>query len=329
MWKPLSVISGLVLLAAGGVMYTQVRNPILSERKQLENAKKNKETALETQKASKAALAQAGTDVEDAKRLLAANQSKKNDAQSAKDAKVAEVTATTGEKDTAAKELAELEEKLKGLGSLDQLLADLKVLEAKKALLTSNIDNTKGAIQSSISQKEATDKVVSALQLKELYQKTGTMVANFRSRVSAVNPELGFVVLSHGNASNVTKGAKFDVYRGERGVARIIVTHLEQNRSIAEVIPGTQAAGESVLPGDVAVISSVSTPRSMAQPAPAPAASPSAQPAPATELPGGEVPAETTPAPETAPAETPAPETAPAETPAPEAAPSEEMTPNN
>ena len=332
MWKPLSIISGLVLLAAGGIMYTQVRNPIRSERKQLAAAKENKDSALKNQTESKQARSKSDTDLEESKVLLAKNTREKNEAQAAKDTKVAEVTDATTKKDAAAKELAELEEKLKGLGGLERLVAELKVLQAKEAMLTEGIANTKGAIDSTVAHKAATDKVIAALKLKDLYQKTGTMVSNFRSRVSAVNPDLGFIVLAHGNSSNVTRGAKFDVIRGDKGVAKIVVTHLEQNSSIAEVIPGTVAPGESIQPGDLVVVSGSSTPRSLTAPASKdakPAATKPAAPvdpttAPATDtVPAPEnmeKPADAPPADATPAAEKPAPDAAPP-APAPDATP--------
>ena len=339
MWKPLSIISGLLLLTAGALMYTQVRYPFLSERKQLEEASKNKQSAIANQAESRNARAQSDKDLEEAKAELAKNTRLKNEAQSKKDAKVQEVTETQKQKDDAAKELAEIEEKLKGLGGLERLVAELKVLQAKQQMLTTSITNTKGAIESSIAHKEATDKVIAGLKLKDLYQKTGTMVANFRSRVTEVSPELGFVVLADGNASNVTRGAKFDVRRGDSSICKIVVTHLEQNRSIAEVIPGTVAPGQSILPGDSVVVSASSTPRALvtspaaAKPAAAkkddstadPDAAPATSPADPFATPGTDT-ATPDAVPAAAPAEAPAAEATDA--PAPEAAPKEEMKPS-
>jgi hypothetical protein len=348
MWKPLSIVSGLLLLVAGGIMFTQIRGTIQSERKQLAAAKANKESALANQQESKKARAQSDTDLDEAKNELAKNTRQKNEEQARKDAKVQEVGTASGEKDAAAKALAEIEEKLKGLGGLERLVADLNVLKAKKATLESSIVNTKGAIESTVAHKQATDEVIAALKLRDLYQKSGTMVAGFRSRVAAVNPDLGFVVLAHGNASNVTKGAKFDVYRGSKGVARLVVTHLEQNRAIAEVIPGTVAAGDGVQPGDLAVVSASSTPTSLStnaardaaakpdatkQPGTAPATPPATVPTDPFATPAG--PEGTPPAPEPGlPADSPAPAPAPdATAPAPDATaptpPAEEMKPEN
>ena len=267
MWKPLSIVSGLLLLGAGGVMYTQIRPAIQSEMKQREAATLNKQSAEANKRASDLAHTQSEKDLGDSKVLLAKNTGGKNTAQAAKDEKKAEVDKTTTEKDAAAKELADLEQKLKDLGGLPRLVAELKVLEAKQAQFTLEVANTKGAIASTIAHKESTDKVIAGLKQLDLWQKTGTIAPSFRTRVASVNPDLGFVVLPAGNASKVTLKAKLDVRRGDATVGKLIVTSVEQNRSICEIIPGSVAAGDQILPGDVVVVNEGSTPRSLTVPA--------------------------------------------------------------
>ncbi|HWB04136.1 MAG TPA: hypothetical protein VG796_14000 [Verrucomicrobiales bacterium] len=346
MWKPLSIISGLLLLIAGGIMYTQVQYPLRSEKLQAKAANDNLALANANQVESKKARAQSDTDLADAKNELAANSQKKATALAAKEKKVAEVTETTAKKDAAAKELADLENKLKDLGGLARLVAELKELEAKKTTLDASIENTKGAIASTIAHREATDKVIAGLKLRDIYQRTGTIVESFKTFVSAVNPELGFVVLAHGNASNVTKGAKFDITRNGALIAKVTVTQLEQTRAIAEIVPGTLAAGETIMPGDRASVNVSSTPSSLAASVKKPDAKPAAKPGAADATkpaepaavdpfasPDGAAPPAEKPAP-TPPAETPAPAPAPdASTPAPAPAPTgdakPEMKPEN
>lgn len=347
MWKSLCIVSGLILLGAGGLMYFKVRPQYLSEVAQRDASKENIAKAQKNQSESKTAKAQADTDLTKSKALLATNEGLKAGALKAKDEKDAQVKATTETKNTNEKSLTDLEEKLKGLGGLPQLVADLKALEAKNAQLNSDIDNTKGAIASLIAHKEATDKVITALRLREIYQKTGTVAAGASTRITEVSQELGFVVLGSGNANNVTKQSKWDVVRDNMIIAKLVVIHIEKNRSIAELIPGTLVRGMQILPGDRVVVSSSSTPRALAASItaaaaakPAAGAAPGAPPAgaPATETPPadpfanpGGAPAEPMETP--APAETPA-TPAPAETPAtpapatpPADAPKEEMPP--
>ncbi len=272
MWKPLSIVSGVILLSTGAIMYTQVQYPLRSERKQAVAAKENLEAANKTQKISREKRIQSDADKVQADKELADNASKAKIALGQKEQKVAEVTAETAKRDAAAKELADLDKRLKDLGGLPRLVAELKELEAKKTTLVSSIENTKGVIAATIAHKEATDKVIEQLKMRELFQKTGTMKEGFTTYVSAVNPELGFVIFAHGDNSNVTRGAKFDITRDGRLIAKATVTHLEAGKSTAEIVPGTLSAGETVQPGDRAVVNVSSTPRSMAAGAAAKAA---------------------------------------------------------
>jgi hypothetical protein len=264
MWKSLCIFAGIILLAAGGIMYTQVRPIYVAELKQRDAAKENLALARKNQTESKTASTQADADLTKSKALLAENTGKKEKAQKDKDDKDSEVKVTTERKNTDEKSLTDLEEKLKGLGGLPQLVADLKALEAKNAQLNSDIDNTKGAIASLIAHKEATDKVIAALKLREIYQKTGTVTEGASTRVISVSQELGFYVLGSGNRNNVTKNSKWDVVRDGTVIARLVVTAIEPNRSTAELVPGTLAPGMQVLPGDRVVVSSSSTPRALA-----------------------------------------------------------------
>jgi len=334
MWKSLCIFAGIILLAAGGLMYTQVRPIYDAELKQRDEAKKNLGSAQKNQSESRSARSQADKDLTDSKALLALNTGKREKAQQDKNAKDQEVKVTTEQKNTDEKALTDLEEKLKGLGGLPQLVADLKALEAKNAQLNSDIDNTKGAIASLIAHKEATDKVIAALKLREIYQKTGTVAEGASTRIVAVSQELGFYVLGSGNRNNVTRNSKWDVVRDNMIIAKLVVTHIEPNRSTAELIPGTLVKGMQVLPGDRVVVSASSTPRALAASITASAARPAAgatapaagtaPAAPASEVsdpfasPGGtEAPAMETPAPETPAApEAPAADASAPETPA-------------
>jgi hypothetical protein len=333
MWKPLSIVSGLLLIGAGGIMYTVVRPEFKSELLQKEASEKNLISAKENKDKSDATNRTAKSDQEKSVNLVATNTGERDNAKKAKAEVVAKVEETQKAKDTAEKALADLQSELNGLGGLEQVVARLKELEAKKAQLETDKKNTQEATTAFIAHKESTDKVITALKIREIYQKTGTVKEGTSSRITEASPELGFFILAHGNSSNITKNSKWDVVRGEMVIARVVVTHIEQNRSTAELVPGTLVSGYQVLPGDRVVVSSSSTPRALAASITAPAKPGAAKPgapkpdgaAPAGETPvadpfaapdGGATPMETPPAPAPAPAETPAPP-ADAPTPAP------------
>lgn len=331
MWKPLSAVSGAALLAAGGISYLAVKPELTSERLQARAAKENKVKADQNLGKAREAKDTADKDLTEAKGELLKNTGEKTEAESALAAKNAELTEAMTAKETAEKELADLEQKLKDLGGLDTLVAELKTLAAKKDQLVAQIASHKAQIASAVSNKEGVEKNIARLQKLDNWQRSGTMDPAFRSRVAAVNPDFGFVVIGAGNQARVVKQAKLDVKRGDNVVGTVVVTHIDQSRSIAEIVPGTVAAGDSILPGDTVVVNFASQPRAGGA---APAASGTAKPAAEGAAPaaGGSAPAasddpfaapappaEETPA---APAaETPAAEAPAAETPAADAAP--------
>lgn len=319
MWKPLSAVSGAALLAAGGISYLAVKPELTSERLQARAAKENKVKAEQNLGKAREAKETADKDLTEAKGELLKNTGEKTEAESALAAKNTELTEAMTAKEAAEKELADLEQKLKDLGGLDTLVAELKTLAAKKDQLVAQIASHKSQIASALSNKEGVEKNIARLQKLDNWQRSGTMDPAFRSRVAAVNPDFGFVVIGAGNQARVVKQAKLDVKRGDNVVGTVVVTHIDQSRSIAEIVPGTVAAGDSILPGDTVVVNFASQPRAGGAPAQgskpaaegakpaaegtAPAASddPFAAPAPAAEetpaAPAAETPAAEAPAP--------------------------------
>jgi hypothetical protein len=261
MWKPLSAVSGAALLAAGGISYLAVKPELSSERLQARAAKENKVKADQNLGKSREAKETADKDLTEAKGELLKNTGEKTEAESALASKNTELTEAVTAKEAAEKELTDLEQKLKDLGGLDTLVAELKTLAAKKDQLVAQIASHKSQIASAVSNKEGVEKNIARLQKLDNWQRSGTMDPAFRSRVAAVNPDYGFVVIGAGNQARVVKQAKLDVKRGDNVVGTVVVTHIDQARSIAEIVPGTVAAGDSILPGDTVVVNFASQPR--------------------------------------------------------------------
>jgi len=331
MWKPLSIVSGLVLVGTGGLMHFVVKPLYQSEMAQNAASKTNLELA-------NAHLAKATTNSNNARADLAKSetflteaQSKKEAAKTAKAKAVKDTEDAQTQKDADEKALAELSEKLKGLGGLDEVVAKLKTLEAKKAQLESDKKNTIDATAALVAHKKATDEVIAALKLREIYQKTGTVKEGSSTRIVEVSPEMGYFGFAGGNNSNITKNSKWDVVRDNTIIARLVVTNIQQSQSIAELVPGTLVQGNQVMPGDRVVVSASSTPRALAASITAAAKKGTAPAAKGAKQPDGTAPpAETPMADPFAPAPTPAPAPAPAPaetTPSPAPAPAESTPP--
>jgi hypothetical protein len=274
MWKPLSIVSGVALLAAGGIEYVMVKPQLIAEKTQKTNAEGNKKTAEKSRIAMEAAVKTAEADLAKVKDKLTKEEKAKAEAAAKKDevAKLAEEAAAA--KEAAVKDLAEVEQKMKDTGGIDTLVAEMKSQEAKRLEYDKQISVAKSAIESSLTGKAALDKQISEIKRIDNWQQTGTMAAGFRSRVTAVNPDWGFVTIGAGNAASVVRQAKLDVVRGNSLVGKLIVTSISPNSSSAEIVPGSVAPGDSILPGDQVKTGAGSMPGS------APAAPSAAKPAP-------------------------------------------------
>ena len=275
MWKPLSIVSGVALLAAGGITYSMVRPVLIAERTQAANAEDYKAKATKQKLEAAAATTTAEKELKEMQGSLTKAEKAKADAAAKKEEVSKLVEETTAAKVAAAKELDELDQKMKDLGGLPAMVAELKAQEAKRVEYDKQITSAKATIESSLASKATLDKQISELKRIDLWQQTGTMAPTFRSRITAVNQDWGFVTIGAGNGSSVVRQAKLDVVRGNSIVGKIVVTNVSNGSSAAEIVPGSVAPGDSILPGDQVKTGSASMP-SNARPAPAAAPAPAA-----------------------------------------------------
>ena len=275
MWKPLSIVSGVALLASGGIIYSMVRPVLTAERIQAANAEEYKTKATKEKLAAVAGAAAAEKELKDMQDSLTKAEKAKAEAAAKKEDVAKLVEDATASKVAAAKDLDELEQKMKDLGGLPAMVAELKAQEAKRVEYDNQIATAKSAIENALASKAVLDKQIVELKRIDLWQQTGTMAPTFRSRITAVNQDWGFVTIGAGNGSSVVRQAKLDVVRGNSIVGKVIVTNVASGSSAAEIVPGSVAPGDSILPGDQVKTGAASMP-SNARPAPAAAPAPAA-----------------------------------------------------
>ncbi len=275
MWKPLSIVSGVALLASGGIIYSMVRPVLTAERIQAANAEEYKTKATKEKLAAVAGAATAEKELKDMQDSLSKAEKAKAEAAAKKEDVAKLVEDATASKVAAAKDLDELEQKMKDLGGLPAMVAELKAQEAKRVEYDNQISTAKSAIENALASKATLDKQIAELKRIDLWQQTGTMAPTFRSRITAVNQDWGFVTIGAGNGSSVVRQAKLDVVRGNSIVGKVIVTNVASGSSAAEIVPGSVAPGDSILPGDQVKTGAASMP-SNARPAPAAAPAPAA-----------------------------------------------------
>ncbi len=284
MWKPLFIVSGILLLASAG-LNIQVRKQIETQSLLNDAAKKNAAD-------SKAYYGTAQTALEDGKK--AATEKKRAADQEARDLTEAKTKREAAEKqmvDEGAK-LAEVKKsktdmdaKMIALGGIDAIVEELNAKTSKKTELEAAIAQREAAHTLAMSKQQASESQIASLKKKDIMQKTGLLPDSFSASITSIDPTWGFIQINKGNSSNVTKNAKLDVKRGGAKIATLVVTNVQPGAAICDVVPGTLAAGAALQPGDSLVVNeSSSEKKALAEisaasgsEAPAPGAAPAAR----------------------------------------------------
>jgi hypothetical protein len=109
-------------------------------------------------------------------------------------------------------------------------------------------------------EKAAEEKLTTAQATIKHYQEPIDL-AGKTGRVVAVNPGWNFAVIDVGDRKGATLNAPLIVTRGGQMVGRLKITSVEPATSIADIIPGSVARGDSVQPGDRIVFAGRSNPQ--------------------------------------------------------------------
>ncbi|MGH7940785.1 MAG: hypothetical protein ACREE6_02930 [Limisphaerales bacterium] len=122
--------------------------------------------------------------------------------------------------------------------------------------LNKNLTDTQNALAVANDEKAVLARTAASLksQLNELL-KPGyvvTLPATLKGTVMAVDPKWNFVVLNIGEEQGVLKDGEMLVSRDGRLVAKVVVSSVQKNRSIANLVPGWQLGdiieGDEVIP---------------------------------------------------------------------------------
>lgn len=74
------------------------------------------------------------------------------------------------------------------------------------------------------------------------------------SRVLAVNYDWGFVVIDAGKATGLTQDTKLIVTRGTQTVGKVSVMNVENNATMAAIVPDAVITGQTIMPGDRVIL---------------------------------------------------------------------------
>jgi uncharacterized phage infection (PIP) family protein YhgE len=106
----------------------------------------------------------------------------------------------------------------------------------------------------------------------------------FSGRIEAVNPGWNFVVINVGDKQGATVNSPLVIVRNGQNIGKAKITAVEPTTSIADVIPGSMARGQSVQPGDEVIFAGTRG-AAPAAGAPAPSSGGGTQPPPLANSP--------------------------------------------
>lgn len=161
----------------------------------------------------------------------------------------------------------EFNAKVKKQQELTKLLADLPK-DVKPETIAEDIARMKKEKLEYEAQAEQKKKDVAAEQekvagvqkrLDDVVRKIEERRKNFErnsltSRVIAVNYDWGFVVIDAGKAAGLTQDTKLIVTRGAQTVGKVSVMSVENNATMASIVPDVVVTGQIIMPGDRVIL---------------------------------------------------------------------------
>jgi len=160
-----------------------------------------------------------------------------------------EKTAKTTESEANAKKIADIEEQLKEIGSIEELVGKLTATKTALEGLALDIAGATAKQADLTSEKARTEGVIAAYNVKNTnYSSKKSFFSS--TRISAIYPAYGFVTLPVGGTAGVVSGSPLDVVRDGAVVAKLRVSSVEAGRAAAEIVPDSVAQDTTLMVGD-------------------------------------------------------------------------------
>ncbi len=285
MWKVFLVISSVIL---GGAAYLSYSNMEVVKERIAQVAEQTQ--LLEARQASLAKTNEEVAQLEQSIQMLKDEAEKLGTEKIDLDAKLVE--AQSNEKAQAAKLVTAKEalEEARGLmgniAKVEALQKEMNQIRAQVEEAEIEVVQMEGAAAAAKVEADRLAKVTEELKALRTDQEAGLIRGEFQSEIRNAYNQWGFVVVQGGNDQGVVNRAQMDVYRRGQPICKLLVTSVEPTYSVADIIPGSLAPGQSVQMGDTVV----KTVRAMTTTAPSAPADGTAAPA-ATAPAAGDAPA--------------------------------------
>jgi septal ring factor EnvC (AmiA/AmiB activator) len=156
------------------------------------------------------------------------------------------------ETDSNATKIAEIEDKLKEIGNIEELVGKVTRTASEVERLTGEIASNEATMADLQAEKARTEGVIATYRAKDAnYSNQRSFFTS--TRIGAIYPAYGFVTLPVGNSSGVVSGSPLNVVRDGEVVAKLRVSSVEAGRSAAEIVPDSLTADTVLMVGDQVV----------------------------------------------------------------------------
>lgn len=233
MWKTLTVITILLAGSAAALRYLGSKDAELDVTL-LKRSEENVVSADEHLQQKKAELTASETKRDETSTAANDEETKRDKSKSDEEMTKTEKSNIESEVTTKKAELANLEEQLKDLGGIEELMAKVESLEAQSLKTKTELAIAKSRFKSLVSTEAAVKKRIVSLKDNEAMQQSGKMVT-LSTRVSQTFNDWGFVVIGAGGRQNVVAGTALEVTRGGEVIANLRVTNLEANLAACDI----------------------------------------------------------------------------------------------
>ncbi len=287
-WKLLSALSAVCLGAACYFAYVN-KEALAEEKKRLAyhtvNLKETKDRLVAIDQAKKTY----DTQLVDINKELETSKTAVVDTAAKATTKEQELAAVKTNLDQVSKIVNDLQKQIDDAGDIESLLAQIETIKKERAEAESALASQNQRFALAQEHVNSLNGAAKEAEEREARGRRGIVDNDFTAKVAKSFTDWGFVVLNKGNGGGVFANADLEVKRGKDVIAKLKVRNVEQNSSVAELVPGTLAEGGSIRTGDLVVAAaeqSSQAPKPAAAGAPAAGAPAAPGAAPAAGAPG-------------------------------------------
>lgn len=168
-------------------------------------------------------------------------------------AKEQELALAKANLDQVAKVVNDLQKRIEDAGDIKALLAQIDTIRKERAEAEAALANQNQRLVSAQGRINSLNQEAVDAEEREARGRRGIVDDDFSAKIAQSYTDWGFVVLNKGNGGGVFANADLEVKRGKDVIAKLKVRNVEQNSSVAELVPGSLVEGSSIRSGDTVV----------------------------------------------------------------------------